>query len=65
MVSENIYQDKYGKIENKIDKLKEKITDSEKPDDFISLSLCCLLNGNTDEAIDYLFKAKQLSRLEK
>ncbi len=62
---EGLYLDKYGEIDNKIGKLKDKIAKSDKPDDFISLSLCCLLKGDTDEAIDYLFKAKQLTRTEK
>jgi len=49
--------DKYGTIDNKIDLLKNKTSIS--GDHLISLSLCHLLKGETDTAIDYLFKFKK------
>lgn len=49
--------DKYGTIDKKIDTLKnKKETDG---DNLISLSLCHLFKGETDTAIDYLFKFKK------
>lgn len=49
--------DKYGTIEDKIESLNVKIT--EDANSLISLSLCYLLKGDTDTAIDYLFKFKK------
>ncbi len=52
-----IYTDRYGTMDEKINSLKEKPeTDSTS---LISLSLCHLLKGDTDSAIDYLFKARK------
>lgn len=48
--------DKYGTIDNKIDSLKKNDLDSHA---LISLSLCHLFKGETDAAIDYLFKYKK------
>ncbi|OHD70706.1 MAG: hypothetical protein A2W19_12050 [Spirochaetes bacterium RBG_16_49_21] len=48
-----IYTDKYGSIDDKIKSLNTKI--NENPNNLISLSLCHLLKGDTDSAIDYLF----------
>lgn len=49
--------DKYGTIDTKIDSLKKKNdTDT---NSLISLSLCHLFKGETDTAIDYLFKFKK------
>ncbi|MCP4137845.1 MAG: tetratricopeptide repeat protein [bacterium] len=50
------YDDRYGSINEKIEFLKERTDDS---DNLISLSLCHLLKGETDVAIDYLFEAKK------
>jgi tetratricopeptide (TPR) repeat protein len=49
--------DKYGTIDNKINSLKINDHDS---DNLISLSLCHLFKGETDIAIDYLFKYKKI-----
>ncbi|MBN1498833.1 MAG: tetratricopeptide repeat protein [Spirochaetes bacterium] len=54
-----IYTDRYGTIEKKIERLTEKSTETGNPEDYISLSLCHLLNGNTDMAIDTLFMVKK------
>jgi tetratricopeptide (TPR) repeat protein len=59
-LSHDIYTDKYGSIDSKIENLVNK--KSEAPEDFISLSLCCLLKGNSDDAIDYLYKARELAK---
>jgi len=51
-----ILSDKYGSIEEKIQKLEN--TPSKTRDNLISLSLCHLFSGNTDSAIDYLIEAR-------
>lgn len=61
-ISQDVYTDKYGSIESKIDNLKKKTDESSLPEDFISLSLCCMLKGETNNAIDYLFKARQTTK---
>jgi tetratricopeptide (TPR) repeat protein len=53
------FTDKYGTLDEKIKKLNDKIYDDS--NNFISLSLCHLLNGDTDSAIDYLYKFKKKS----
>lgn len=50
------FADKYGTLDEKIKKLSDKIYDDS--NNFISLSLCHLLNGDTDSAIEYLYKFK-------
>jgi tetratricopeptide (TPR) repeat protein len=53
----DVLTDKYGTIDNKIDSLNsKKNTDG---NNLISLSLCHLFKGETDTAIDYLFKFKK------
>lgn len=54
-----VYSDKYGDIDQKIELLKEKAVNDR--DSLISLSLCHLLKGETETAIDYLFEAKKRS----
>jgi tetratricopeptide (TPR) repeat protein len=49
--------DKYGTIDNKIEALKNNKRSN--GDNLISLSLCHLFKGDTDTAIDYLFKFKK------
>ncbi len=51
-----ILTDKYGSIEEKIQKLEN--DPSRTRDNLISLSLCHLFSGNTDSAIDYLIEAR-------
>ncbi len=52
-----VLTDKYGSIEEKIQKLE---TDQlQTKDNLISLSLCHLFSGNTDSAIDYLIAARK------
>ena len=51
-----ILTDKYGSIEDKIQKLEN--DPSKTRDNLISLSLCHLFSGNTDSAIDYLIEAR-------
>ena len=51
-----ILTDKYGSIEEKIQKLEN--DPSKTRDNLISLSLCHLFSGNTDSAIDYLIEAR-------
>lgn len=52
----NIYTDKYGSMEEKIERLETR--GEQDRDKLISLSLCHLFSGNTDSAIEYLFEAK-------
>jgi tetratricopeptide (TPR) repeat protein len=52
----SILTDKYGSIEEKIQKLED--TPLKTRDNLISLSLCHLFSGNTDSAIDYLIEAR-------
>jgi tetratricopeptide (TPR) repeat protein len=52
----SILSDKYGSIEEKIQKLEN--DPSKTRDNLISLSLCHLFSGNTDSAIDYLIEAR-------
>jgi tetratricopeptide (TPR) repeat protein len=52
-----IYTDRYGSIDEKIDSLNARI--NEDSNNLISLSLCYLLKGDTDTAIDYLFNARK------
>lgn len=51
----SILTDKYGTIEDKIDRLENKPVKTK--ENLISLSLCHLFSGNTDSAIDYLIEA--------
>jgi len=51
-----ILTDKYGSIEEKIQKLEN--APSKTCDNLITLSLCHLFSGNTDSAIDYLVEAR-------
>jgi len=51
----DVYTDKYGTIDEKIEILKEQTEKS--PSTLISLSLCHLFKGETDAAIDILFQA--------
>jgi len=52
----SILTDKYGSIDEKIQKLED--TPTKTRDNLISLSLCHLFSGNTDSAIDYLIEAR-------
>jgi len=51
------FTDKYGTLDDKIKSLNDKMY--EDSDNLISLSLCHLMKGDTDTAIDYLFKFKK------
>ena len=55
-----IYDDRFGSIEEKIEKLEEKMSGHEKPEDMIALSLCYLFKGDSDRAIDCLFRARDI-----
>lgn len=55
-----IFDDRFGSIEEKIEKLEEKVCGSEKPEDMIALSLCYLFKGDSDRAIDCLFRARDI-----
>ncbi len=56
-VQVRVFTDKYGTMEQKIERLK---TGENNQRNLISLSLCHLFSGNTDSAIDYLVQAKSL-----
>ncbi|HSV96416.1 MAG TPA: tetratricopeptide repeat protein [Spirochaetota bacterium] len=53
-----IYTDRYGTIEDKIAALEEKAIPGDR-DGLLSLSLCYLLAGDSDRAIDILFEARK------
>jgi len=53
-----IYTDRYGTIEEKIASLGEKTGPGDR-DGLLSLSLCYLLTGDSERAIDLLFEAKK------
>ena len=55
-----IYDDRFGSIDEKIEKLEVKVSGNEKPEDMIALSLCYLLKGESDRAIDCLFRARDI-----
>jgi len=57
-VKVQVFTDKYGTIDQKIEKLKTGEGDQKR--NLISLSLCHLFSGNTDSAIEYLFQAREL-----
>jgi tetratricopeptide (TPR) repeat protein len=54
-----ILNDRFGTIEEKIQALNEKTKEGEEPDSLISLSLCHMLKGDTDAALECLFEAKK------
>lgn len=53
----DVFTDKYGTLENKIKVLNNKSYHDS--NNLISLSLCYLFNGDTETAIDYLYKIKK------
>ena len=55
----DVYSDKYGTIDEKIENLREKSRENPGPSNLISLSLCHLLKGDTDIAIDFLLEAEK------
>lgn len=54
-----LFTDSHGTIDTKIGILKEKIKTDGDRDSLISLSLCHMLKGDMDSAMDYLFQAKK------
>jgi tetratricopeptide (TPR) repeat protein len=57
-IPSDIFDDRFGGIESKIDSLEEKVKKTESQEDMMALSLCYLFKGDSDRAIDFLFKAK-------
>lgn len=55
----DVYTDRYGRIDKKIESLKEKATTDGTASNFISLSLCHLFKGDTDQAIECLVEARR------
>ncbi len=54
-----MYADKYGTIDEKIESLKTRARYGQDKEDLIALSLCFLLKGDSDRAIDYLIEARK------
>jgi len=52
----DIYNDRFGNLDEKVAMLES--DDENSSDNFLKLSLVHLFSGNTDSAIDYLFKAR-------
>lgn len=57
-----LYADKYGTIDEKIESLTTKNDKKKKRGDLIALSLCFLLKGDTSKAVDLLIEAEKISR---
>ncbi|MCX7678521.1 MAG: tetratricopeptide repeat protein [Spirochaetes bacterium] len=55
----DLFTDKYGNINQKIDQLKKEVHEKQDASRMISLSLCHLLKGETDEAIEWLVEASR------
>lgn len=56
-----VFTDRYGTIDEKLERLEKKARDNGDPEALISASLCCLFKGDTDKAIDFLFEARDLA----
>lgn len=56
-----VFTDRYGTIDEKLERMEKKARDNSDPEAMISASLCCLFKGDTDRAIDYLFEARDLA----
>jgi len=54
-----VFTDRYGTMDEKMRKLREKARDGADASSLVSLSLCHLLNGDTDKAVDYLMEARR------
>lgn len=54
-----IYTDKYGTIDKKIYSIQKSVKKAKERKSLITLSLCYILKGETDTAIDYLFEARK------
>lgn len=52
----DVYTDKYGTMSDKIQRLEDKTKTNKNNENLISLSLCHMLQGDTDKALDYLFQ---------
>lgn len=55
----DVYTDRYGQIDQKIESLKEKAMADGSTSNLISLSLCHLFKGETDQALDCLIEARR------
>lgn len=53
------FTDKYGTMDEKMERLREKARDKSDVSSIVSLSLCHLLKGDTDLAVDMLMEAKR------
>lgn len=54
-----MYTDKYGTIDKKIYSIQKSVKKTRDRRSLITLSLCYILKGETDTAIDYLFEARK------
>ena len=52
------FTDARGTLDEKITRLENKVDEEPEKEDYLALSLCCLFNGESDRAIDYLFMVK-------
>ena len=53
-----VFDDGFGTLDVKIEQLEAKAEEEKKPGDLIALSLCYLFKGETDMAVDVLYRAK-------
>jgi len=54
-----VFDDGYGTLDVKIEQLESKAEEEKNPGDMIALSLCYLFKGETDMAVEVLYKAKE------
>lgn len=54
-----VFTDKYGTLDDKMQRLREKALDKSDASSMVSLSLCHLLKGDTDMAVDMLLEARR------
>ncbi len=55
----DVFIDRYGTLDEKMQKLREKARDKADASSMVSLSLCHMLNGDTDKAVDFLMEARR------
>ena len=54
-----VFDDGYGTLDVKVEQLESKTEDKKNPGDMIALSLCYLFKGDTDKAVEVLYRAKE------
>jgi len=55
------FNDRFGTMNEKLDRLRVKTREDGGVDSLMALSLCHLIKGDTEMAIEYLFEARRRS----